>query len=175
MTMKLFQVTTQVKEYCGCKDVTFYWFKSEAKAGERPYRKLIADYSPGKGYIGYAEGAIDELFTEGEAKQLAAYLDGNEPEDLTTITEVSLPIGNDRMGHGAIPVGGGQDFLMITERPDYPLPFAVWGYFDLRGCELIDGRGTYGGWFLEFDAKNGTLRRVDKISPDPDWLGVRKA
>ena len=165
MTIKLFQVTTQVQEYRGCKDVGFCWFKSEAESGVRPYQELIADYSPEKEYIQYAEGHIDELFTEDEAKRLADYL-ADYDCGVTTITEVPLPVSNDAIGVGALAVGGGDDFYMLATAPDYPLPFAVWGYYNLRGCELIDGRGTYGGWFLEFDAKNGILRRVDKTSPD---------
>jgi len=93
--------------------------------------------------VGYAEEAIDELFTEDEANQLAAYLDAFGEEHVTTIKEAALPIPKNMMGVGAIPVGGGDDFYMLCKQQEYFLPFEVWGYFDLVGCELIDGRDVY--------------------------------
>ena len=162
--MKLFAVKTLEKEHGGCKDVVFYWFKAEEKSGARPYHELTADYSPEDEHIGYAEGAIDEYFTQDEAEQLAAYLDGIGSGP-TTITEVSLPIANNILGYGALPVGGGDDFYMPAKRPDYTLPFAVWGYFDLRGCRLIDGSGIFEHRFLEFNTRDGTARVVGEITP----------
>jgi hypothetical protein len=47
------------------------------------------------------------------------------------------------MGVGALPVGGGDDFYMLSEKPEYSLPFKVWGYFNLVGCTLIDNSDTY--------------------------------
>lgn len=44
-----------------------------------------------------------------------------------------LPIDRDTMPFVAIPVGGPQDFLMLSERDECPFSFKVWGYFDLRG------------------------------------------
>jgi hypothetical protein len=47
------------------------------------------------------------------------------------------------MGNGARAVGGGDDFYMLAKEPEYSLPFEVWGYFDLVGCELVDGSDVY--------------------------------
>ena len=40
-------------------------------------------------------------------------------------------------------VGGGDDFYILHKEPQYPLPFKVEGYFDLVGCELVNGSGVY--------------------------------
>jgi hypothetical protein len=134
-------VKTVAKEYHGCCDVTFHWFKEEALT------------------------LIDELFTEDEAKQLAAYLDGEDDPGLTTITEVSPPADKDALGYGAQAVGGPTDFYMLTKHSDYTLLFAVWGYFDLRGCQTVDRRGIFEDSFLEVDTRIGTARMVDEITP----------
>src|SRR5262249_39626819 len=73
------------------------------------------------------EGYIDELFTEHEAGQLADYL-STFKDSTTTVEEVALPIGNDTMAYGALPVGGGTDFYMLSKKEGYPLPFSVWGF-----------------------------------------------
>jgi hypothetical protein len=42
-----------------------------------------------------------------------------------------VPVDNNIMGVGTLPVGGDSDFYMLSKAPDYPLPFSVWGHFDL--------------------------------------------
>ena len=37
---------------------------------------------------------------------------------------------------GAIAVGGGTDFYMLSEEPEYDLPVKIWGYFDVRDCDF---------------------------------------
>jgi hypothetical protein len=146
--MELYHVTTIVKKYRGCKNVDFSWFRCERRA-PRPYAELIENYAPSaidaEGYIEVegcieAEGCIDEMFEWDEAQTLKDYIDQNYGEDqgITTIEKAELPIPNNTMGVGAIPVGGRQDFHMLDKAPNYSLPFKVWGYFDLRGCELVD-------------------------------------
>jgi hypothetical protein len=139
--MKLFNVTTVVKEYSGCKDVAFSWFKEKPEAGSRPYAQLIAGYPDGCGpgdSKAYAEEYIDELFTEHEAGQLADYL-STFKDSVTTIDEVALPVANNVMGFGALPVGRDTDFYMLSRHEAYQLPFSVWGYFDTRFCERVAG------------------------------------
>jgi hypothetical protein len=139
--MKLFQVSTVVKEYSGCKDVAFHWFKEKSSGPERPYAQLVAGWpdncGPGDSKA-YAEGYIDELFSEDEAGQLTGYLSRfAADEGVTTIDEVALPVANNCMGYGALPVGGDNDFYMLSRKKGYPLPFSVWGYYDTRHCPLV--------------------------------------
>jgi hypothetical protein len=64
-----------------------------------------------------------------------------------------LPIPNNMMGNGARAVGGGDDFYMLHQKPEYLLPFKVEGYFNLVGRELVDGSDVY-------------HRRLWRLSPD---------
>ncbi len=128
-TAKLYSVTTLVEEFHGSKDVFFSWFNSEPQCGTRPYADLIADYVPDDDAY-YAEAAIDEAFSEDEARQLKDWLDATRG-GTTAIEEMELPIAHNTMALSAIPVGGGTDFLMICEAHD-SLPFKAMGYFDLR-------------------------------------------
>ena len=133
MTEKLYQVTTVVKEYHGCKDVTFTWFYADERSAPRPYAELIADYDPHNPGAPFCEAHIHELFSEDEARQLIAYLEREHHEAGTTsISEAELPSANNVMGFSATPVGGGTDFHMLHKAPQYSLPFKVEGYFDLR-------------------------------------------
>jgi hypothetical protein len=45
-------------------------------------------------------------------------------------------------GYRTYGVGGGDDFYMLHKEPMYSLPFKVCGYFNLRGCTLIDNGDT---------------------------------
>jgi hypothetical protein len=135
---KLYHVVTGVDEYHGHKDVCFQWFFAGTRPSGLPYAELIEDYDPDDENIHYAEGAVDEMFTEDEAKQLKSYLDREHGGSRTTIIEAEIPIPNHLMGHGAIPVGGPQDFYQLHNEDRYDLPFEVMGYFDLRQHEPID-------------------------------------
>ncbi|MBA7553281.1 hypothetical protein ES705_45871 [subsurface metagenome] len=133
----VYQVTSVVKKYRNCKDVPFSWFMTSREKPFIPYKKGIKNYE--KGNL-YQEGAIDELFTRQEADQLVAYLEKEHKDDIlkTSIDEQKLPLANDIMGIGCIPVGGGNDFYMLDGEKNYNLPFKAWGYFDLRNCKNVN-------------------------------------
>jgi hypothetical protein len=139
--MKLYNVITTVREFSGCRNVPFWWFRHEMPQGKRPYADLVNGYVPGNQY---AEELIEELFTEDEARLLKAYLDehhGHEGE--TLIKERPLPVPNNCYGLGCRAVGGEDDFFELNREPEYSLPFKVWGYFNLLGCTQIDNGDTY--------------------------------
>jgi hypothetical protein len=82
------------------------------------------------------------MFELDQAQALKDYIDQNYgDEGITTIKKATLPIAKYSGGAGSMAVGGGNDFLMLDNNPKYSLPFKVWGYFDLRDCELADGPG----------------------------------
>src|SRR5215468_8685999 len=58
--MKLYTVTTIVKEYAGCRSVPFIWFRHRPEAPKRPYAELIENYK-GEGDHAYAEHHVEEL------------------------------------------------------------------------------------------------------------------
>jgi hypothetical protein len=141
--MKLYRVTTKVREFSGCKNVVFNWFNCMPRS-RRPYEGLIKNYEPENDHTIYTELLIEELFTWDEARQLKDYLDrhhGGEGE--TASREEPLPVGNNRMGYGALAVGGGDDFYMLYKEPEYSLPFKVSGYYNLVGCTRTDNSDTY--------------------------------
>jgi hypothetical protein len=143
--MKLYSVRSKVKEFSGCRDVVFNWFRSEKPAEQRPYAKLIANHNPSDDWAAYGEVYVDELFTEDEALQLKEYLDQNHREEATTeIRNQRLPIVPDVLiGFRGRAVGGGDGFYELFKEPQYSLPFKVEAYFDLVGRELVDGSDVY--------------------------------
>jgi hypothetical protein len=183
--MKLYSVITTVKEYSGCKNVIFRWFRHAMLQGQRPYPDLIKDYEPRNRDAFYVEAYIEELFTWDEARQLEAYLDQHHGDQGdTVIKEVTLPVENNVMGFGGRAVGGGDSFYMLSEEPEYSLPFKVWGYFNLVGCTLIHNGDTYRHrLFIVREKDDGTIdarmesnpeaaareRRRDAIARDGDF------
>jgi len=59
--MKLYSIITTVKEYSGCKNLVFHWFRHAMPQGQRPYADLIKDYEPGNPDAFYVEAYIEEL------------------------------------------------------------------------------------------------------------------
>src|SRR5271170_1052408 len=132
--MDLYAVHTISKEYHGCKNVTFDWFRCDKT--QRSYAELIENYDPKDEQALYKEMAIEELFTAAEANLLKEYLDRHRGNAARTIIEkLDLPLANHVVGIGIIVVGGGDDFYLLHREPEYSLPFKVDGYFNLVGCE----------------------------------------
>ena len=136
---KLYTVTTVVPEFKGHRDVSISWFVAKrASPVQRPYAELIADCDAAKEDHQYAEEAIDELFSDAEALSFVDWLKGSgrATDESTKIVEATLPIPENVVALGAIPVGGPQDTLDLAENAE--LGFTVSGYFDLRAHEPID-------------------------------------
>jgi hypothetical protein len=140
--MKLYRVKTSGCVVGGCKDVTFVWFRCHR--APRRYEELIENYDASDPSVAYAVGAIDELFTSIEANALKEYLDQEHGgEGQTVIDERTLPLRNDVTGLRAKPIGGGDGHYMLDREEAYSLPFNVQGYYNLVGCELVNGPGIY--------------------------------
>jgi hypothetical protein len=165
--LKLFRVSSRTAEFDGIKNVSFEWFRSKTVRERRAhYADLIAEYDPKHEHAYFAEARVEELFTEDEAKLLKAYLDEvhGDGDTTTMITEKSCPICFNEMGLSTIPIGGGQSCYLLYKERWYNLPFQVEGYFDLRGCEKVDGSGTYHGYHLVLD-RDG-MHRVENAPPE---------
>jgi hypothetical protein len=135
---KLYGVKTVVAEFKGHRDVSLSWFVTKrACPVQRPYTELIAGYDAAQ-KDQYAEDAINELFSKAEARSFVDWLKSNRgaTDEDTKIVEVALPIPENRIGLGAIAVGGPTDFLDMEK--DARLGFRVSGYYDLRAHEPID-------------------------------------
>jgi hypothetical protein len=89
----------------------------------------------GEGYS-YEQGLVDDLFTKAEADQFAAYLKTSHGDDVT-IEAVTIPIDGGCMPTSAIAVGGPEDFHMLSEHDDYPLPFKVWGHYSVEDQDPV--------------------------------------
>ncbi len=137
-TPTLFEVTTIVRKYGGYKDVEFCWYYNERTPRFcAVYATLIEGYEPSED-MRYAEDALEECFTAEEAEALKVYLDAVHGDvGTTTISQAKLPIAKNVMPCGAMPAGGEADHHMLSEEPEYSLPFKVWGYFDTRHCETL--------------------------------------
>ena len=177
--LELFNVTTTIKTYHGCKDVFMHWFMIDRKTPVGRYAALIRDYyRVDERARLYAEGAVDELFTAEEADALLAYLQQHHPDGSThVVTAASLPLGNGGgagaamiAGYDAIAVGGPQDFYMLHKEADWNLPFNVYGYYDLEaheaapGCEQERRRALRSG--MIFAREDGTLFRASEMTDE---------
>jgi hypothetical protein len=174
--VRLFHVYSDVNHHRGYKNVRFQWFVHKR---EKPlfgkdgllgieYRDVIEDYDTTSMRY-YAEDAVEELFTEDEAKAFVEFVK-TLGDETATVESVKLPMPNNMMGVGAIPIGGEDQCLMFSKAPDYDLPFKVGGYYSLRGCEYdatlpdaqraargvkIHANGKIETWYLNDDREPG--------------------
>jgi hypothetical protein len=139
MTMKLYHVSTIVREYRRHKNVLFEWFYESYGTRDLPFAELLVDYDPSDDEFNvYRRSAVDELFTEQQAEALKAYIDSWYCGTVTTICEAALPVERGRCGCSVLPVGGLTGFLDLYDDPAYTLPFRVAAHYDLRPCELAE-------------------------------------
>jgi hypothetical protein len=144
MSMKFYQVTTVAPEYGRVRNVEFCWFvDTRDSPAQRLGAQLIEGYEAGDPYH---EDLIHELFDAAEAEAFADWLKVHRPDyGAPIVAEVKLPVPNNCIGLGAIPTGGGIDFLSMKDESGAPamasLGFTTLGYHDLRGCELVDEPG----------------------------------
>lgn len=113
-------------------DVRFHWYCLERAEPAADYGQVIADYDEMDPDLRKPfERFVDRHFTETEVSELRAYLE--ERYGLGVDAErITLPV-RDRAflfeeGSSVI-----YEFLELSERPGYTLPFKVWGYFTLKG------------------------------------------
>jgi hypothetical protein len=90
-----------------------------------PWTAFIADVPEETGSYGYTQSAIEELFTEDEAKMLVEYLKKIVPDDVPTVTPFKLPVR--RPWIPLTQEDCGMAFPLF-EREDYSLSFRVSGF-----------------------------------------------
>jgi hypothetical protein len=139
--MKLYRVTTTVREFRGCKNVVLNWFR-HMPPGRRPYAALIKDCDSERPLTVYTELLVEELFTWDEARQLKDHLERHHGHEGETVTKEN-PLPVEGMGYSGLAVGGGDGFYSLCEESGYSLAFRVWGYYNLVGCTLTDNRDRY--------------------------------
>jgi hypothetical protein len=131
-------VSSEIYKFCGSKDVTFIWFMARRTHPVAPYAEVIAGYNEHEDNI-VSELTVDELFKLEEARALVQYLDTHYGEQgIQSMRPAELPVARNVIGVGGIPYGGPQGRIYLQDS-NYPLPFEVQGYFDLRGTSVIPG------------------------------------
>lgn len=125
--IKLYRVSSTIEEYYGGRNVVFSWFALDRSELVVPYTKVIegctSDARPLSAAVTgepwgdeeYVKGAVDELFTLKEAEMLSPYLKEAYGDENVEITEAELPITNNRVGLGVIPLGGPQGVYMTWQ------------------------------------------------------------
>jgi len=131
---KLYEAYSTVDNFDGRDGVTFCWFVTERAKPVAPYEKLIKDRgSMDEHGRFYTEDFVDELLTKAEVEELREYLAKRHEMELR-VEEVELPVRGPCLGFGALSVGGGTDFYMLSKEEGYSLSVPIWGFYDLRPC-----------------------------------------
>lgn len=87
----------------------------------------------------YVLSQVEETFTKGEIKQIHDFFSNYWRPPLKTRAKRAPAPRYGYSGVGARAAGGLEDFYMFSEEPNYSLPFAMWGYVDLRHCRATCG------------------------------------
>jgi hypothetical protein len=171
--LELFSVSSRVANLHGYKDVYIHWFVAERARplfGDDgflgiPYARVITGYDATDELRFYCQAAVEEFFTEDEAQMFVEYIRTHHDDKSATIEPATLPIESNRMGNGAMAVGGNTDFLRLDHSLDYDLPFKVWGFYSLTGCEfdetLPGAQRARRGMRISFDEDG----RVEDVEP----------
>lgn len=114
-------------------DVKFNWYCLDRTEPVAPYDFLIADCDRlDERHLNALQKDVNRYFTEEEIHSLSKYLEERYGLGLTT-EEVAIPIKQ----RGEFFAEGNEvvyDFIELSEKENYSLPFKVWGYYTILGC-----------------------------------------
>lgn len=127
-------------EYRGYKRVSFALFKQDQTEETSRARAIQAGIT-NQALLEdlYFLSQIEEMFTAQEIEVLKEFFSLWEGVELE-IKPAREPV-KDGWGVGANAVGGPTDFYMFSEMEGYPLPFKVWGYYNLEFSERAGQQG----------------------------------
>lgn len=150
--------------------VRLHWYRLDRAEPVAPLERLVADYERlSEPKRRQAVEQVLRYLTEEEVWGLRAYL--RERHALEVIAEeVPLPI-EAPTGPFHSPYGEVYEFLELSEKEDYPLPYKIWGYYTLRGC-LSGPNVADGARFLE---KALQKLRIPHQLQSKDLEGIVKA
>ena len=161
-------------------DVKFNWYCLERAEPVAPYEILIADCDRlDERHLNALKKDVNRYFTEEESHSLGTYLEERYGLGLTT-EEVAIPIKQ----RGEFFAEGNEvvyDFIELSEKENYPLPFKVWGYYTIEGClstpELENGvlflRKSVELLGLPLSWSNSELESIAKTIYERDGLLVK--
>ena len=134
---RLYSVSSVIDDWPYKEDryvgVVVQWLVVDRQEPVAPYEKCIENYNPSDPY---QKGLLDECFTLTEATALAEHLKKHHDTNCKLV-EVKLPMPGGDIPLSYVTVGGGCDLHMLNKEDGYELPFAVYGYFDIRQSELM--------------------------------------
>lgn len=108
----------------------------------------------------YVLSQVEETFTKGEVKQIHGFFSNYWRTPLKIRAKRAPAPRYNCIGVGGLAVGGLQDFYRFSESPDYPLPFEMWGYVDLRPYQGTCGFGARIKYALRHLVRKVALRFV---------------
>lgn len=134
--MHLYQVRTIFETLYDHEGVPVTWYVMDRDQPVIPYWTAIKNYIS-DGSFKLQEDAIDELFTEAEAKDLERYLNEAYKTAVTTIAEVELPITKEMQSLRSEVYRRGEGLIVLLEhlpqQKDHldikPLVIPVAGYY----------------------------------------------
>lgn len=134
------------EEFLGHKNVKILLFRvswNKAEEAGVNWSELVQDYDQqAKNRQLDLRIAVMELLTGEEIKQLKKWFRTHTQSEVKECTvKFPLPKNQKSLGRKTL-IDGLSSFIIYPEnyRDDYDLPFEVWGYYDLEGCEKINQR-----------------------------------
>ena len=149
---RIYIITLTMPTFKGRRNVEAHLFKADPD--EQELETLDSGKLVGKNYEEIDESlpqgterdalqAVLEAFTAEEGNQILDYLKQRYSEQISLITvcPLELPIPLGVMPLSAIPEGRTMGFIRFDAVRDYPLPFAVHGFYDLDAHEPLVAEG----------------------------------
>lgn len=177
---RAYSISNLSKEKSVYYDVRFNWYCLERELSPFSYKDMIAGYEgldPKQKSIMEREAA--RLFTGEEIEALRGYL-GRRYGMTLEVERVALPI-EERIYFFEEGSSVVYDFLELSEKEGYALPFKVWGYYTLEQCmaspELENGAlfliKAFERLNLAVDFSRSQLESVLRALYDEEGLFVR--
>lgn len=144
---RVYLIQATLKTFKGRRDVIVHLFRQDTDLAELEAlrgMKLVGEANtdtPEGATVEDALRSMLEAFTTDEGNALLEYLDKRYDDHITRVTvcPMDLPVALGMVPFSGIPEGKSMGFIRFNAVPDYNLPFAVHGFYDLDVHEPLVG------------------------------------
>ncbi len=146
---RCYLIQAQLKSFKGRKDVIVYLFRTDVDEKELVQLRELDVVAPRNDETPFGATKEDallsllEAFTAEEGNEVLEFLKERYEEHISevVVSPVEIPVPLGMVPFSAIPEGKSMGFIRFDSGDEYPLPFVIYGFYDLEAHDALINEG----------------------------------